>query len=330
MSLKDKEFTLEEQIKRVKKEENNKEFDSLINKIDDKTGTFQNQNLNNEKLLLYPHSFNYINFKIDFQKLDEKTLFSKNNILNSFNSQEMTRYLQKNLVNASKDKILYIIDELKGTFRLIIKNKNGNYFCSNLIKICDKNNRLKILTELSDTFNEDCMDEFGTYPIQNLIEYASSEDEFKLLLKSFNDADKILMPSLNRLGNFVIQKLIRHIPEQLRTEFNLIIVQLVSILSRDTYGSYVIKKFISYTKNEQIQKQILNLIMNDFINLSINKNGNYVIQHLLEKWWNNKKGENLKKLISSKYQILNKNIYSSYICDLYNKLNNNKEEKKSE
>ena len=125
--------------------------------------------------------------QINLENLDIKTLFSKNLIFYSFNSQKMTKYLQKCLINASKEIITLIIHELKGSFREVIKNKNGNYFCSNLIKICDKNNRIKILKELSNSINEDCIDEFGTYPIQNLIQYASSEDEFQLLLSSFNE-----------------------------------------------------------------------------------------------------------------------------------------------
>ena len=267
---------------------------------------------------------------IEIQKMDVKTLFSRNNILDSFNSQRMTKFLQGSLVGASKETINYILNELKGTFREAIKNKNGNYFCSNLIKKCDKNNRLAILTELSSTMNEDCMDEFGTYPIQNLIALASGEDEFKLLLTSFNDSDKILMPSMNVHGTFVVQKLIQHIPEDSRTHFNSIFVNFTSVLSRDTYGAYALEKFILYTKNDQIQNQILTIISNDFVNIATNKNGNYLIQNLLKKWWTNKKGETLKKLICSKFQILSSNNYAYYICDLYIKLTKSDNEKESE
>ena len=142
---------------------------------------------------------------IKIENLEQKQLFSKNCILYSFNDQKMTKYLQKCLINSSKEIITFIIDELKGNFREVIKNKNGNYFCSNLIKVCDQNNRIKILQELSNKLNEDSIDQFGTYPIQNLIEYASTEYEFKLLLKSFNECENILMPALNPHGTFVIQ-----------------------------------------------------------------------------------------------------------------------------
>ena len=263
--------------------------------------------------------------QINVENLDIKTLFSKNLIFYSFNSQKMTKYLQKCLINASKEIITLIIHELKGTFREIIKNKNGNYFCSNLIKICDKNNRIKILKELSNSINEDCIDEFGTYPIQNLIQYASSEDEFQLLLSSFNECYKILMPAINAHGTFVIQKLIANIPEKSRTKFNSIFVKFICLLSRDIYGAFALEKFISHTSDEKIQMEILNSILNDFIKISTHKSGNYIIQSILTKWWDNEKGRNIKQMIKSKYSILSKNIYSAHICQLYDKLNNSEE-----
>jgi hypothetical protein len=308
---------------------------------ENKTNSPENEKINENELFQITNDFsgnsdfscifqNQSFVNIIEQNLDLKTLFSRNNILNSFNSQRMTKFLQGSLVGVSKETINYILNELKGTFREIIKNKNGNYFCSNLIKKCDKNSRLTILTELSSTMCDDCMDEFGTYPIQNLIALASGEDEFKLLLSSFNDSDKILMPSMNAHGTFVVQKLIKHIPEHLRTNFNSIFVNFISVLSRDIYGAYALEKFILYTKNDLIQNQILNIITNDFVNIATNKNGNYLIQNLMKKWWNNKKGETLKKLICSKYHILSRNNYSYYICDLYIKLIKSNQEKESE
>ena len=78
----------------------------------------------------------------------------------------------------------------------------------------------------------------------------SIEVEYKLILIIFNDFNNILMSSLNQNGSFVVQKLIAHIPEQLRKKFNSIFVKLICILSRDMYGVCTIKKYIGYTKNE--------------------------------------------------------------------------------
>ena len=329
MSIEKQANNLVDKIKETSKnEENNKNKSNLPKNKNEKELLKDKTNNKFGPFLKYPNQNN--GYILDLESMDEKELFSKNNIFISFINQRMTKYLQKSLINASKETIDYILDELKGTFREVIKNKNGNYFCSNLIKVSNKINRVKILTELSGFLNEDCTDQFGTYPIQNLIELASGEDEFNLLLISFNDSDKILIPALNANGTFVIQKLIKHIPENLRTQFNNIFVNFVSILARDTYGAYALEKFIQYTKNEQIQKQILNTIMNDFINISTNKNGNYLIQNLLEKWWNNKKGENLKKVINSKFSILSKNVYSYYVCALYIRLSKSDQQKETD
>ena len=261
------------------------------------------------------------------EKIEQLNYFSQFNILKTFYSQKLTKDLQKRLVGISKDVINKIIIELSGTFREVIKNKNGNYFCSNLIKVCDREQRIIILKELSKTLSEDCNDRYGTYPIQKLFEFASTEEEFQLLLSSFNDLNIILMASLNQYGSFVIQKLIKHIPEKLRMDFNLILVKLVCILSRNIYGVRAIKEFIKYSKNYLIIKQILNLISKNFVNISMNKYGNYLIQFLLEKWWDKEEGIILKNIIISKFHILSKNAFSSHICDLFIKLNNNEKKR---
>ena len=166
--------------------------------------------------------------------------------------------MQKSSVGISKDIIDFIIYELTGCFRMIIRDKNGNYFCSDLLK--NKNQRIKILKELSNTINEDCTDEFGTHTIKNLIEFASSEEEFKLLLESFIDFNKITVTALNQYGIHVIQKLIVHIPEKFRMVFNLMFVKFVKIMLRDMYGVCAVKKFIAETKNEVILKKFINLV----------------------------------------------------------------------
>ena len=280
----------------------------------------------NSNTILFPLFSPNLYNKLDFKK-DQLKFFSKQNILFSFTNQKSTKQLQKSLVGISKDIIDFIIYELTGCFRMIIRDKNGNYFCSDLLKICDKNQRIKILKELSNTINEDCTDEFGTHTIQNLIEFASSEEEFKLLLVSFNDFNKITVTALNQYGTHVIQKLIVHIPEKFRMVFNLMFVKFVLVLSRDMYGVCAVKKFIAYTKNEVILKQFLNLVLTNFINISGNKYGNYLIQYLLEKWWKKEEGISLKNIIISKFPILAENRYSSYVCSLFIKLCNDEEKK---
>ena len=255
----------------------------------------------------------------------DSSYFSLNNILLTFKSQKLTKELQKNLLYESQESINNIINRLSGTFRIIIKNKNGNYFCTDLLKISSKQQRLKILKELSNNLCEDCVDDFATHPIQKLIELSSTEEEYKLLLSSFNDLQKILISAMNQNGTFVIQKLIVYIPEKSRIEFNFLFVKLFCILSRDMYGVCAVKKFIAYSKDELILKQVLNCLITNFVNISQNQYGNYLVQYLLEKWWKTNEGEYIKRIIISKFPILSKNQYSSYICHLFIRLCSNKE-----
>ena len=259
-------------------------------------------------------------FSSEKKNEEEPSQFSKQNILMAFNNQKSTKQLQKSLMEASEETIDNIIKELSGIFISVIKNRNGNYFCKDLLKVCNKSQRFKILAEVSKNLSEDCTDEFATHPIQNLIEHSSSEEEYKLLLSSFNDMNKVLIACLNQNGSFVIQKLIVYIPENFRMEFNSLFVKIFCILSRDMYGVCTVKKFIGYTKNELIVKQILNSLLTNFVNISSNQYGNYLIQYLLEKWWKNKEGLYLKKMIITKFQILASNHYSAYVCDLFLKL----------
>ena len=253
--------------------------------------------------------------------------FSKKTILSSFTSQKTTIILQKSLNNASKETLDNIINEMSGCYSSVIRNKNGNYFCSDLFKVCDKSQRIKVLKELSNTLSEDCIDEYGTHPIQTLIELAESEDEYKLLLLSFNDYNKILRAALSQNGTYVIQKLIRHIPEKYRMEFNLIFVKFVCILSMDMYGVCTVIKFINYTKNEIIEKQLLNLILTNFVNISENQYGNYLVQNIMEQWWKTSKGIYLKKICIDKFHLLAGNHYSSYVCDIFLKLSSLEDKK---
>ena len=276
---------------------------------------------------IFSPALNTALFSTIIEQEEDNSQFTKNNILMTFSNWKSTINLQKCILDASEETIDHIIKELSGNFSVIIKNKNGNYFCSDLLKVCNKTQRLKILEELSKNLSEDCTDEYGTHPIQNLIEMASCDEEYKLILSSFNDFNNILMASLNQNGTFVIQKLIVHIPEQLRTEFNSIFVKLICILSRDMYGVCTVKKFIGYTKNELIVKQVLNTLMTNFVNISTNQYGNYLIQYILEKWWKTQEGVYLKKLITLKFQILCSNHYSCYICDLFLKLCTTEEKK---
>ena len=244
-------------------------------------------------------------------------MFSQPNILNALKDQKQTIYLQKQLRTIRKEIIDYIIAQLQGLFREIMKDKNGNYFCSDLFKECDQEQRIKILEKLSPTLSDDCLNKYSSHSIQALIDRASSEIEYKLILVSFNDYNKLLYVSLDANGAYTVQKIIERIPDRYREEFNFIFSSFIGFTSRQKYGIVTVKKFISETRNELITTQIMKFVDQNFMNLAEDQYANYLIQFLLEKWNNTPEGNEIKKLVRNNFEQLCEKKYSSFICELY-------------
>ena len=274
----------------------------------------ENKNKNNSSLYAINLNSKYSDIKLN-----------KIVIMNSLNDQKTVFILQKILQESSNADIILIVQELKGEYRNLIYDKYGNFFCKDLFKIIDTNERKMILNELYRTISEDCCHNYATHPLQALVEFSSTEEEYKLILYSFNDYNKLLFATTDPNGSYVIQKIIDRIPERFRTEFNYIFSSFVGFVCKKKYGIVALKKYIECTRSEAIVQQIINLVRNNFMNYAVDKYGNYLIQYLLEKWCNFPEGKEIKNLIFNNFNVMCKSKYSSFICDNYVKMINNEE-----
>ena len=272
--------------------------------------------------------------KINFQNTNSKEAFAlsinrlnKTEICSAFRNQQSTIILQRAIMGANAEVIEHIIKELSGLFRKIIKDKNGNYFCSDLFKACEQKHRIIVLQELSSSISEDCSNAFATHPIQTLIDRASSEDEYNLILASFNDYNKFLFAALDPNGAYTIQKIIERIPERYRGNFNIIFTSFIGFISKKKFGIVVVKKFISCTKNDDVISLLMNLIRKDFMNYAIDQYANYLIQFLMEKWKDSPEGNEIKEMVRNNFLILSEKKYSSFICELFIKMISPEEKK---
>ena len=245
---------------------------------------------------------------------------TKKAIIASLNNQQTTIILQKIIMESSSETIESIVKELKGEYRKIISDKNGNYFCIDLFKICTQKDRIIILEELSPYLSEDCINRHAAYSIETLINCSETEEEYNLILYSFNDYNNLYFASLDPNGVYVIQKIITKIPEHFREEFNINFTSIIGFASKSKYGIITAKKFLDYTKDKDLIERILILIRNDFITLADDKYGNYLIQYLLEKWADLPEGKEIKELILQNFKIMFQKKYSSFICEIYIKL----------
>ena len=237
-------------------------------------------------------------------------------IINALKDQASTKNIQSLITdkNTSKENISKIVDELEGTFSFIIKNKNGNYFVKDLIMNCQKSDRLKILKELSKTFSDDCTDKYATFPLQAMIDFSNCEEEFNLILDSFNDYNKTLLASLDPNGSFVIRKIITHIPDKFKKNFNTLFITFLSFIITKKYGVVNAKCFAKYTKDEEILLEIDIIISKNFLSIATNEFGKYFIEHLLQIWGNTREGEQIKQFIIKNFKNLFYDKKTSYIC----------------
>lgn len=260
---------------------------------------------------------------------------SKNSIMASLNNQQNMVILQEKIKNpANKAIVSSLVQELKGEYRNLINNKNGNYFFTDLLKTCKQKERILILEELSPIISEDCVKNYATHPIQTLIELSECLIEYNLILSSFEDKNKLIYAATNPKGAYAIQKISKRIPSSFRVEFNNLFISYISLFSKQQYGIVSVKQFIYNTRNEETRKKVLDIVKTNFMDLAGDKYGNYLIQFLLEIWNNFPEGNEIKDLILRNFKELIKSKYSYFICLHFLNLvtiginiNNNREEK---
>ena len=275
-----------------------------------------NQNINNQDIQMEHQLQNILNQN----NKNILSMFSIQNIKIALQERNKTIYLQNQLRSVGKEIIDYIITQLQGNFREVMKNKNGNYFCSDLFKECDQEQINKILQELSPSLAEDCLNNYSSHAIQTLIDRASRESEYRLILTSFNDYNKLLYVCLHPCGAYTIQKIIERIPDKYREEFNFIFSSFISFISKKKYGIVTVKKFISGTRSDLVTEQVMKFVEGNFMSLAEDQYANYLIQFLLEKWNNTTEGNEIKKLVRANFLKLCEKKYSSFICELYIKI----------
>jgi hypothetical protein len=230
---------------------------------------------------------------------------TKKTLLSILKDQNSTKALQNMLnENTPKETISSIVDNLAGAYLYILKDRNGNYFLSDLIKNCEQYQRIKILKELYKTISDDCIDKYATHPLQAIIDYSGSDEEYSLIMFSFTDYNKTLLASLDPNGSYVIKKIIKHIPEKHKTKFNLLFVTFIHFIITKKFGVVNAKEFVKYTKNEEILDNIATMIYVNFKAFAMNEFGIYFIQHLLEQWNNKTQGEKIKSCIIENFKEL--------------------------
>ena len=259
--------------------------------------------------------------------LPQSILFTKKEIFAALVTQKTSIVLQGTIREMNSTEIANFIKELKGSFIQIMKDKNGNYLCSDLFKSSTPSQRIEILQEIFPKFDDLSIHEYATHPIQTLIELAHTTEEIALITSSLSTHTKIIKVSLNPNGSYVIQKIISNIQEEKRQNFNMYLLSIIPLLSQDMYGVCTSKKFVSFTHSPLLVQGMITMITNNFFAIAQNQYGNYLIQYILELWWNKNELCYIKQIIAKYFYQFSINQYASHISESYIKMLSESERK---
>ena len=251
-----------------------------------------------------------------------KNIFSKKEIFSYLSNQKSGMIFQSKVREMNSFEIEKLIEELKNSFSQCMMDRNGNYLCNDLFKICNSKERIIVLNEIKDNFIELSLHNYATHPIQNLIEFSQSFEEMNLISTFFNIRNDLLKLALNPNGYFVLQKILMFIPEEIRCNLNNLIIDDLCILAFDMYGVCILKKFIFFIKSKFYLQRIFKSIYDNILKISFDQYGNYLIQYILEIFWSFNDIFFIKKSIENYFHLFASDSFASHICETYIKLMN--------
>ena len=277
--------------------------------------TLSFQNTNNKSIfpkinIIKNLSDNKIKYTSPIKKIIE---MNSSTLYNYIITQKGSREMQ-NLINKMKEnEVEILLEKIFPYISDIIMNKYGNYFSKKLIQICLPYQRIKLLKQLENNFIIISKSYFGTHPLQCLIETINMKEEKNIVLKYILNNELDL--SLDQKGTNVLKKFIICTNDEERKELNNNLLKNINELIVNQYGVIILITLIKNTKERGVFKTIAEYINNNnplyFIK---HPYSNYVIQALLIHT-NQEFCEDIIKNIVNNYLNLSLQKYSNKVVE---------------
>ena len=257
----------------------------------------------NNRLIVNNYTKNNYNFdnvekKYPLINLSETNKNKINNkIITSLNSLEnsLTNILcNKNGINQIKNllknkkyntdlirKIILILNKENG-LQVVFKNIYGNYFIQHLFPKMNSDLIQLTIDLISSDFANIAKTPSGTHCLQELLNYINDSEKEISIIKAIKYKEKEM--AFDNYAIYVLKKIISIIPDIKRLRLNNLIIVNAKELSLNANSVFILKTFISTCTIEENKKKILNALKKNFMIISQNPFGNYVIQYILEVW----------------------------------------------
>ena len=214
---------------------------------------------------------------LDFHKTSLTTLLCDKNGINQIKNLLKNGDYNFDLIR----KIILGLNKENGLYK-VFTNIYGNYFIQHLFQ--KMNNDLIQLTIdlISSKFVNIAKTPSGTHCLQELLNYINDSEKEISIIKAIKYKEKEM--AFDKYATYVLKKIISIIPDTKRTRLNTVIIDNTKELSLNANSVFILKKFIVTTTIEENKKKIINALRKNFIIISQNPFGNYVIQYIFEVW----------------------------------------------
>ena len=218
---------------------------------------------------------NELNF--NFHKTSLTTLLCEKNGINQIKSLLKSEEYNIDLIR----KIILTLNKENGLFK-VFTNIYGNYFIQDLFK--KMNNDLIQLTIdlISSEFVNISKTPSGTHCLQELLNYINDSEKEISIIKSIKYKEKEM--AFDKYATYVLKKIILIIPDTKRVRLNNAIIDNTKELSLNSNSVFILKQFIATNTIQENKNKIINALKKNFLLISQNPFGNYVIQYIFEVW----------------------------------------------
>ena len=223
-----------------------------------------------------------------------------------------SRIFQNYLKNTHTDILHQIFLEIKNKLSELLRDNYANYFCKKFFDCLNQKDRIEFLRIIQNDLKFLAIDITATYPIQSIIEQLGSKVEKNIIYLGIKYSINAFC--YNVYGTHVIEKILSYFEDEFTKEIIEYILNNFIDLAYNINGICVVKKLLLMTHKKDLHNQLKQKINENALNLIIHQFGNYVIQVIFENWDDNEL-EPILNNYKDKYVFLSKLKYSSNVIE---------------
>jgi len=156
----------------------------------------------------------------------------------------------------------------------------GNYLFSKLMEHCDPQQREKVITKILPDLMPTAFDMYGTQSLQKMMPFLT-ESQINAVIDTLKESAIALIK--HNKANYLIQYCLDNLPPKHNQWIYDAVVASMEEVAKDRVGCVIVKRCIDHSNDEQkqrlaeeVSKKALALVQDPF--------GNYVVQHILDKY----------------------------------------------